>query len=79
MSDWQPIETAPKDGTFLVFNRLIGAYQTTPHEGEYPCLIWGDMRMWWKDKLPHESGRPTAVWYPAVSHWRPLPDGPGPA
>ena len=74
MSDWQPIETAPKDGTLvllfqLVPPRMTGADHDIPH-------IY--ISSWWKgnDLNPpnwkdHFLGQPT--------HWMPLPKPPSPS
>lgn len=64
---WQPIETAPRDGTpILCFNPVMGVYNTAyqahqTNEGDcFPCGF---------------SGRP-GTWYCAPTHWMPLPEGP---
>jgi hypothetical protein len=63
MSDWQPIKTAPKDGTpILCF---------TP-DGEFSAItgidvLWFDMGAWLYDAEP-------VLFQP--THWMPLPDPP---
>lgn len=58
---WQPIETAPKDGSdVLVFNPMTGPYVSRFTDGEWPLHFWG---------FP-------GVWYPGVTHWMPLPPPP---
>lgn len=61
MSEWQPIETAPKDGTYIL------GYGEHDHRGHYIDAIH-----WWHDRWTIEwmSGfqRPT--------HWMPLPAPP---
>jgi hypothetical protein len=78
VSEWQPIETAPRDGTpFLAFNSLVGVYHTAyttrwtgePNEEGYegfPCGFW------------HSGGRcyPFGKWDCVPSHWMPLPEPP---
>jgi hypothetical protein len=80
VSDWQPIATAPKDGTpFLAYNSMVGVYNTAfttrwtgePNEDGYegfPCGFW------------HSGGRcyPFGKWDCVPSHWMPLPEPPTP-
>ena len=33
---WQPIETAPREGRFLVWNRVTGLYVTRREGDEFP-------------------------------------------
>lgn len=67
MSNWQPIETAPKDGTcVLVWVDVHGEHVTSV---PYACAAYfgGD---WWRDRRTGQFlvGRPT--------HWQPLPEPP---
>lgn len=73
MADWQPIETAPQDGS--AFIGLIGRLVYTVHWQQY------------YDKWPHQEGGPTfrGGWsrevhdahYPcSPTHWMPFPDKP---
>lgn len=66
--DWQPIETAPKDGT--------GFLGWWPHWTAFPVRIWWQNNQWymaedhpatWHDGMPRGHG-PT--------HWMPLPEPP---
>jgi hypothetical protein len=60
MSEWQPIETAPRDGTiFLAFGRLVGIRMVT----------WRNHWNQWQ-VVPgyHQAKWPT--------HWMPLPEMP---
>jgi hypothetical protein len=70
---WEPIETAPKDGTrILAYNSMVGVYSTgwttswpgssAPYEG-FPCGHWSGL----------------GAWDCAPSLWMPLPDAPVPA
>lgn len=66
MGEWQPIETAPKDGTpILAYNPVTGPYQTRHEDGEWP------MADWYKGDPDHPG-----IWYPRPSHWMPLPTAP---
>ena len=62
MTDWQPIETAPKDGTFLLLALddgdfpIVGGFDT--EGGKFSCARYGD------------------AFYPQPTHWMPLPSPP---
>lgn len=59
---WQPIETAPRDGTdILAWNAFMGVYNTSFVAGEFPCGF--------------SSGH-SATWFPKPTHWMPLPPPP---
>ena len=61
---WQPIETAPRDGTrFLAFERWNADYQI------YECWWGEDFGNWegWRDAWDSE---------PEPTHWMPLPKPP---
>jgi len=64
--NWQPIETAPKDGTeILTWDDLFG-YQVA-HWGEYEHPLNETLETGWTDGLSPvlgDSGEPT--------HWTPL-------
>ena len=73
---WQPIETAPKDGTFLL---LWEQYSTNPFIGSWLGTRW---------TVSHEHVDAEGGWDGAnvvdalsmpVTHWMPLPAAPGPA
>lgn len=72
MTDWQPIETAPKDGTiFLVFNRGVrGRHIHDVWCGTYLAEKQGLVAAGQFDGAPHLGWLPT--------HWMPLPDPPRP-
>jgi hypothetical protein len=64
MSEWQPIETAPKDATFVI---LYGIENGTDTQ-----LIgfWdSDHRIWFADKFRR-------TYMPNPTHWMPLPHAP---
>ena len=67
MSDWQPIETAPKDETRILLHGLV--VRPSVDAGKHSTVIgyWTDFNTggW--------------VWYGAVmefTHWQPLPEPP---
>jgi hypothetical protein len=62
MSEWQPIATAPRDGTWL----LLHAW----HWGRLPTIgVWSRYSNCWQDHN-HGLDRPT--------HWAPIPAPPPP-
>ena len=70
MFDWEPIETAPTDGTQILAGRFTGK----PHEHE------GFMAIDWyrTNRRKHGYigfGRFNATYWPAT-HWQPLPPPP---
>ena len=64
MNEWQPIETAPKDGRWvLVF--IPEAYNW--HYGERHCAKWVSRESGWS--MPGIGGL-------SPTHWMPLPEPP---
>lgn len=66
VTDWQPIESAPKDGTRVLVVSMpcvtvMGAFFGSPRQGRYGHSAW----------VTDESVRP----FPAT-HWMPLPPAP---
>ncbi|HEV7352544.1 MAG TPA: DUF551 domain-containing protein [Brevundimonas sp.] len=70
MSEWKPIESAPKDGTaVLVFGR--GTFSQSPFMG---VREWGAFG--WQE--PNVSGREYDDWLAdEATHWTELPSPPG--
>lgn len=62
---WQPIETAPKDGT-LVLLCCVGWPHSVLRDEPWPIKVGG----WWKSHWDIFG----ASWEP--THWMPLPEGP---
>jgi hypothetical protein len=57
--EWQPIESAPRDGTWvLAYNPVCGVYKTRFLDGQWPMNGWDDKE---------------GTWYPAPYWWMPLP------
>jgi len=70
--EWQPIETAPKDGTeILLFGSLESSPKAMPHIG---------MEMIYFGFFDKKSGAFYSeifdAWFPKPSHWMPLPNPP---
>lgn len=78
LSGWQPIETAPRDGTpILVSNTArggvwIASYSQRRAEGLFPENPWASkmLNLWWHEHQ-YASTLPTV--------WMPLPPPPGAA
>ncbi len=67
MSEWQPIETAPKDGTDV----LIGWFEL-PGQKSMTIVFWHSFRKAWCNTWTLFSAN--AVSQP--THWMPLPEPP---
>lgn len=70
---WQPIETAPKDGRFLL---LFGPEGGVAPDGEYG-VPWWCVANWgptWNGLLDWSSGDDQPPLKP--THWMPLPEPP---
>lgn len=74
--DWQPIETAPKDGTKILLCRALDA-DGRPITGK----AWGvfvQVAAWWDSDewvvYCHLQSEPRLHFSP--SHWMPLPENP---
>jgi hypothetical protein len=69
MTDWQPIETAPKDGTRILF---CGGES-------WPDLVrigsYMDGHIWSGNIVQQPSGIPRE-WDDVADHWMPLPAAP---
>ena len=61
--EWQPIETAPKDGTPVL------AYGYSPH---YPDEYFTRIQ-WWADGIGYWAAHSVSI---IPTHWMPLPDPP---
>ena len=73
MSEWQPIESAPRDGTHIL---LWERYN------DYPCVGYFSHRrnMWFADTEHYDTSGDATVtdtlWQSHISHWMPLPPPP---
>lgn len=68
---WQPIETAPKDGThILVYGDYYGGSRRYVAFWEVAADIYGDQ---WSCGAPDEQG---FYDYAEPTHWQPLPPPP---
>jgi hypothetical protein len=67
MMDWQPIETAPKDGSFVLAYNAGSMFQDMVEETMWIVQFSGGR---WRIALDGQSAQPT--------HWMPLPAPPAP-
>lgn len=65
MSAWQPIDTAPKDGTFIL---IWGTRWRSPQ-----VQRWGKVKGLRHEAFVSEAGLPKGY---LPTHWMPLPDPP---
>ena len=68
MSEWQPIETAPKDGTPILVAENSRDYPFIAYWG-YVGRFTSSEKMW----IGHDFG---AMPEGSVNHWMPLPEPP---
>lgn len=75
MSEWQPIETAPKDGARVILGNANGIWMADWRpvyvSGYQPECPWSSA-MLNHDHMVDKSGR-----YSPPTHWMPLPPPPG--
>jgi hypothetical protein len=69
MSNWQPIETAPKDGTPILITRPT---KFKVEEG-WHVVRWEDDEDWW---VCHDGKFDTMLRGNEPTHWQPLPAPP---
>lgn len=78
MSEWQPIETAPKDGTWIL---------GVNNRGNQAVIIWRDAAFYENGRGPYPGwihpfthGHLSDFWNGMVgsvaTHWQPLPEPP---
>jgi hypothetical protein len=69
MSEWQPIETAPKDGTKVILNGIGESGWNNDNIKEFEIVATG----YFKFKL-WQTG---SIWrWKTPTHWMPLPEPP---
>jgi hypothetical protein len=65
--DWQPIETAPRDGTYI----LLGWFLEGGGGGHPEVAFWHSTKqLWCSSRLLNAEG------YYSPTHWQPLPEPP---
>lgn len=71
---WQPIETAPKDGTFIL---VTGFNYGAPEKGRhYAVAAWCERRGSWHEEAEWDENYSCLAY---LAHWIPLPPAPEPA
>ncbi len=78
MSEWQPISTAPRDGTPVLLGGRWLPFETLPG-GEWCSVValYGSMSSYAEDAGDWFAGvEQVASWNVAWTHWMPLPDPP---
>ncbi|MDE2019724.1 MAG: DUF551 domain-containing protein [Patescibacteria group bacterium] len=74
MNQWQPIETAPKDGTKI---DLFVMSTASGRGGRIPDCVWQSHKNKWKSHWFHGNGfEATRVSWFEPTHWRPIPEPP---
>ena len=69
--EWQPIETAPKDGTYIDL-WVSGPY----NKGCRITDCWFECGQWWKDYGRDGELKADQMKGDEPTHWMPIPDGP---
>ncbi len=76
MSEWQPIETAPKDGgSVLLFIDRTAIEGQWDNETRADGYVYGDGK-WVVDSLPSHGCGCCSYDNPEPTHWMPLPEAP---
>jgi hypothetical protein len=79
VSEWQPIETAPKDGTGFIGRRVRGDVVTCWWQTEFEAFISSCRVMELAAGYSFEDGKSEKLHSPVierVTHWMPLPAPP---
>ena len=71
--EWQPIETAPKDGTEVL---LWGSAESSPHARPHLGSEDVERAAWADDCWIVTSAQVSDLYVPEPTHWMPLPDPP---
>jgi hypothetical protein len=79
-SGWQPIETAPKDGTAVLG---FGIHDRSPDDaqrGVLPGDHWWSIMLWdiWRQPNRWVFAKDGTLTWSEPTHWMPLPEGPTP-
>ena len=69
MSKWQPIETAPRDGT-----PILGYSRRLPPKARIGTIMWVEPH--WQVGGSEWAGGALAMWMSDPTHWMPLPEPP---
>ena len=74
---WQPIETAPKKGRILVWNKYFGVYSSEyVEEYDDSNAARSKCKVTWSGYPLGVAGGELGKWYCVPTLWRPLPPHP---
>lgn len=76
MSEWQPIETAPKDGSSVLLAVATDDGRAVAGEGWYRDNDDSDMGWWWANESPGDYYAEAIEPRWRITHWMPLPAPP---
>lgn len=76
MSEWQPIETAPKDGSEILLGRSSNTKVYTAHWELEPSWAWKSAEPCWAVYMASDDYYSTYLHADWPSHWMPLPEPP---
>lgn len=73
MSEWHPIETAPKDKAILAYEAIDGKWADPPQPSK--TFHYFSVTTWWKGDALNPPRWRDAM-YGEFTHWMPLPEPP---
>ena len=76
MNNWQPIETAPKDGSEILLLIPLTWGVGSPEDSRIGTGTIVGSYFWWKEKLVWRNRTANFLNYETPTHWQPLPEMP---
>lgn len=73
MSEWKPIDTAPKDGTPVLV--VLPAYRPEIDDRMMLTAVYFGQKWGWETTVKNDNGDPIPV-EDKPTHWMPLPEPP---
>lgn len=71
MSDWQPIETAPKDGTVILVKHTRGTWIYPKDPAKINCVV-----VFWNGNDRFSQFGPDNFYEEELSYWMPITEPP---